>query len=111
MNLTKIFLLPSIALVFSPVHSFVVDGRRKLSPYSSSGLAVSDVNDDYITTVSGQEKLEQMKSDLLSLCDSSGSSKASLDVVMRQVQELEMEAEQIGVGQSSAYSGVLAGEW
>lgn len=111
MNLTKIFLLPSIALVFSPVHSFVMDGRRKLSLHSSSGLAVSDVNDDYSTTVNGQERLEQMKSDLLNLCESSGSSKPSLDVVMRQVQELEMEAEQIGVGQSSAYSGVLAGEW
>ena len=53
--------------------------------------------------------LEQCKSDLLRMCSSSSS--PSLESVKKQVQQLEDEAELVGVGQLAMESGLLGGEW
>eukprot|EP00980_Cylindrotheca_fusiformis_P024112 scaffold11532_cov119-Cylindrotheca_fusiformis.AAC.4 len=53
--------------------------------------------------------LDALKDDLVRTC--SRSSKPLLDEVRGIVKELEEKAEEVGVGQSSAVSGLLAGEW
>eukprot|EP00560_Eucampia_antarctica_P009733 CAMPEP_0197830892 /NCGR_PEP_ID=MMETSP1437-20131217/7502_1 /TAXON_ID=49252 ORGANISM="Eucampia antarctica, Strain CCMP1452" /NCGR_SAMPLE_ID=MMETSP1437 /ASSEMBLY_ACC=CAM_ASM_001096 /LENGTH=282 /DNA_ID=CAMNT_0043433575 /DNA_START=55 /DNA_END=903 /DNA_ORIENTATION=- len=100
LSLIGIFLL-SFSI---PVLSFVAIGRKLSVP---SGLASSDVVDNDKKYM--QDKLEQAKSNLLRLC--SGESTPSSEVVKKQVQDLEQEAEQIGVGQCASLNGVLSGEW
>lgn len=55
------------------------------------------------------ETLDDLKQDLIKTC--SRSNKPLLDEVRLIVRELEEKAEMKGVGQASAVSGLLAGEW
>ena len=55
------------------------------------------------------EQLNQLKTDLVSTCNKSP--KASRDEIRSIVTDLEIVAEQVGVGQSSSFSGLLNGEW
>jgi len=55
------------------------------------------------------ERIELAKEDVVRLCSSS--SKPSLEAVRSKVQDLEELAEQGGIGQASAHSGLLSGEW
>lgn len=66
--------------------------------------------------VTGQDPmgtLEDMKAQLVLACTASddGSKKPSLQAIQSLVQKLEDQAELVGIGQSSASSGLLAGEW
>ncbi len=55
------------------------------------------------------DRIEASKEDLVLLCSSS--TKPSLEAVRLKVQNLEELAEQGGIGQASAHSGLLSGEW
>ena len=90
--------VPSISFgVISTTQSVMV-----VVPSSSLCLS-STMDEDQLGT------LEQCKSDLLRMCSSSSS--PSLESVKKQVQQLEDEAELVGVGQLAMESGLLGGEW
>jgi len=77
---------------------------RVLSPLSSSGGDTTAT-----TTASLEEQLETLKSDLIKVCKSPN--KPAREDIRTRVMELEMVAEQVGIGQSSSFSGLLNGEW
>jgi len=58
---------------------------------------------------SSSRTLDDLKDDLFRTC--SRSNKPLLDEVRTIVRELEEKAEDVGIGQASAVSGLLAGEW
>ena len=62
-----------------------------------------------VVSPASEERLEQIKEDLVSCCTQP--TKPSAQEVQRIVQELEETAEQIGVGQASSISGLMNGEW
>jgi hypothetical protein len=60
--------------------------------------------------------LDDLKADLMRTCSSSNNNgrqntKPSLANIQDLVSQLEEKAEQVGIGQSSALTGMLAGEW
>ena len=59
---------------------------------------------------STESTLEELKADLVRAC-TRDTGKPLLDEVQSLVRDLEDKAEQLGIGQSSASSGMLAGEW
>lgn len=85
-------------------------GSRCARLHSSSP---SDSTDDpFLTSPTSSpsiDLLERQKSDLVRLC--TGDDKPTLEDVRSRVDELEMLAEQVGMGQASSCSGLLSGEW
>jgi hypothetical protein len=75
----------------------------KFTSQLASSSAPSDVS-------SSEATLEELKADLVRAC-TRDSGKPLLDEIQSLVRDLEDKAEQVGVGQSSASSGMLAGEW
>lgn len=61
------------------------------------------------TAPSSLDQLETLKAELVKTCRKSP--KASREEIRTLVSELEIVAEQAGVGQSSSFSGLLNGEW
>jgi hypothetical protein len=65
--------------------------------------------------------LDDLKTDLVRLCQNSinnnnnnnnnNNEKKSSSTIQDLVFQLESKAEQIGIGQSSALTGIMAGEW
>ncbi len=101
---------PSLSSSFSSVLSSTPTNRRS---YSDS---VRSVNTVLFSTESGANKvtsildrIEDAKEDLVRVC--TAGAKPSLENVRSKVQQLEELAEQGGIGQASAHSGLLSGEW
>jgi hypothetical protein len=79
----------------------------------SSSAVPSDVSSSYSTTT-----LDDLKLELVNACQSinkkSNNNKPSLsgnNIIQDLVTQLEDKAEQMGIGQASALTGMMAGEW
>uniref|UniRef100_A0A7S4JQH5 Plastid lipid-associated protein/fibrillin conserved domain-containing protein n=1 Tax=Odontella aurita TaxID=265563 RepID=A0A7S4JQH5_9STRA len=104
------------ALAFAPLRqsrATVSFGRSKESCTLLRSSSPSDSTDDPFlsspTRSPSIDRLESQKSDLVRFCTSGD--KPSIEDVRRKVEELEMLAEQVGMGQASSCSGLLSGEW
>lgn len=104
------------AVAFAPPPSSranVAFGRSRGSYIRLRSSSPSDSTDDpFLTSPTSSpsiDLLESQKSELVRLC--TGSDKPPLEDVRRRVDELEMLAEQVGMGQASSCSGLLSGEW
>jgi len=78
-----------------------------LSARSTTRLNSSENGATQVTSI--LDRIEDAKEDLVQVC--TASTKPSLESVCDKVQELEQLAEQGGIGQASAHSGLLSGEW
>ena len=76
---------------------------------TSTQVLFSSAPSDLDSSSSSSRTLDDMKDDLFRTC--SRSTKPLLDEVRSIVRELEEKAEDVGIGQASAVSGLLAGEW
>ncbi|CAJ1953664.1 unnamed protein product [Cylindrotheca closterium] len=76
---------------------------------TSTPVVFSSAPSDLDSSSSSSRTLDDIKDDLIRTC--SRSSKPLLDEVRTIVRELEEKAEDVGIGQASAISGLLAGEW
>jgi len=77
--------------------------RKSASASASTSTCI------YSSTTSILDRIEDAKEDLVIMC--TASSKPSLEEVRSKVQSLEELAEQVGIGQAPAHSGLLSGEW
>jgi hypothetical protein len=95
----------AVTLVVAPASAFSVNNRRSATTSRTQlfSAAPPDVGS------SPSLSLDDLKADLVRTC--TRSSKPLLDEVRTIVRELEDKAEMVGVGQASAVSGLLAGEW
>jgi hypothetical protein len=89
----------------------ISNGSSFSSSTSSSLLLLSSSSSYSYTTT-----LDELKTDLVRMCQSSSSNKnnngqKSSNTIQDLVSQLESKAEQIGIGQSSALTGMMAGEW
>lgn len=98
----------AVTLVVAPASAFSVNSRRSAitSMTQLFSAAPSDVGSSPSFSL---DSLDSLKADLVRTCNRS--SKPLLDEVRAIVRELEDKAEMVGVGQASAVSGLLAGEW
>lgn len=81
---------------------------QNLSSFSS-GIEEEWIPNKSETSSSALNELERCKSDLIRCC--TRATKPLLDEVRAIVRDLEDLGEQVGIGQSSAHSGLLTGEW
>jgi hypothetical protein len=95
----------AVTLVVAPASAFSVNNRR--SATTSLTQLFSEAPSD--SGSSSSLSLDDLKADLIRTCNRS--SKPQLHEVRTIVKELEDQAELVGVGQASAISGLLAGEW
>lgn len=72
---------------------------------SSTNVSVSDVEDD---TTSTDIPFMDMKSQLIRMCQKKNVNQSEMKIMINQFED---KAEQYGIGQSSAISGLLNGEW
>lgn len=89
-------------LAVGSIEAFSPKYRTRTSTRVCSS-APSDLDSSFSRT------LDDLKDDLFRTC--SRSNKPLLDEVRAIVRELEEKAEDVGIGQASAASGLLAGEW
>ena len=104
---------PSITTSSTPrITTVPILGQPLLLPTKPTTLfsSVTGVDDTTVTS----EKVEDVKRRLLQLCQTSG--KSNTDDSMKKeirtlIQELEETSELCGIGQSSSFTGLIAGEW
>lgn len=113
---TLVLSFAASAVAFAPApksRTIVPFGRSEGGCTRLRSSSPSDSTDDPFITASTSspsiDRLEHQKSDLVRLC--TGTNKPSLEDVKRRVDELELLAEQVGMGQASSCSGLLSGEW
>lgn len=82
---------------------------RRLGTAPKSLLSTTGGNTESDVTSDGIFDLQQLKRNLIDLCNRP--SKPPKEEVNRYARDLERLGEQIGVGQGSSYSGLMAGEW
>jgi len=83
-------------------------GRLVAAPTSLHSTTGNSAESDVVTS-DGISDLQQIKRNLIDLCNRP--SKPPREEVNRYARDLERLGEQIGVGQGSSYSGLMAGEW
>lgn len=115
--------LISIGLNIVSINAFVipishhVQPRQQLQQNRMNILrsTASDLNGDDFENIdpsppapTAMDQFQSIKDSLLRECQSSSPDKST---VVRLAKELELMAEQVGMGQASSQSGLLAGEW
>jgi hypothetical protein len=107
-------LLLTAVLLSHTAHAFLSPSPTQISasppPSRRTHSCWRPLHQDATSSASSLDVLDQLKADLIQTCARS-SPKASLQEIRSLVDELEIVAEQTAVGQSSALSGLINGEW